>query len=76
MCSGLGSLIAQSDADRVVCDVSALSDCDLGAIELLARLGLTARLLGCTLELCGPSDTLAELIAFVGLDEILPLHEP
>jgi ABC-type transporter Mla MlaB component len=76
LCNGLRSLIAQSDADRVVCDVTALSDCDLVAIDMLARLGLTARRLGRTLELCGASDTLVELIALVGLGEILPLREP
>lgn len=76
VCDRLRSLIAQSDVDRVVCDVAALSDCDLVAIDMLARLGLTARRLGCTLELCGASDTLAGLIALVGLEEILPLREP
>ena len=76
VCDRLRSLIAQADADRVVCDVTALSDCDLVAIDMLARLGLTARRLGCTLELSGASDTLAELIALVGLAEILPVREP
>jgi anti-anti-sigma factor len=76
MCNRLRSLIGQSDADRVVCDVTALSDCDLVAIDMLARLGLTARRLGCTLELCGASDRLVQLIAFVGLAEMLPVREP
>ena len=72
----LRSLIAQRDVDRVVCDVTALRDCDLVSIDMLARLGLTARRLGCTLELCGVSDTLAELIGLVGLAEVLPVCDP
>jgi ABC-type transporter Mla MlaB component len=71
-CSQLRSLIDQSQADLVVCDVAALRGCDLAVIDVLARLGLTARRLGCALELWGASDALVELIAFAGLQEILP----
>jgi ABC-type transporter Mla MlaB component len=76
LCSRLRSLIDESHADLVACDVGALHDCDLVAIDVLARLGLTARRLGCALELRGASDTLVELIAFVGLQQILPTREP
>jgi hypothetical protein len=43
------------------------------AIDALARLGLTARRLGCSIQLRGGSDDLVALIAFVGLQAILPV---
>ena len=76
LCSRLRSLIDESHADLVACDVGALHDCDLVAIDVLARLGLTARRMGCALEVWGASDTLVELIAFAGLQQILPTREP
>lgn len=76
LCSRLRSLIDERHADVVAFDVGALHDCDLFAIDVLARLGLTARRLGCALELWGASNTLVELIAFVGLQHVLPTREP
>jgi ABC-type transporter Mla MlaB component len=74
-CTRLRSMIEQSRADLVACDLSAMRGCDLVAIDVLARLGLTARRLGCALELWGASDALVELIAFVGLEQCLPVRE-
>jgi ABC-type transporter Mla MlaB component len=75
LCRRLRSLIGQSSAVLVACDVGALGDCDLVAIDVLARLGLTAGQLACAFELWGASDRLVELLAFVGLQEILPVRE-
>jgi hypothetical protein len=70
-CDGLRALVDERDADVVVCDVSAIG-ADLMTIEVLARLRLTARRLGCRLELRGASRELLQLLAFCGLCEILP----
>ena len=73
LCCRLRSLIDQSRAKLITCDVSVLRPCDLMAIDALARLGLTARRLGCSIQLRGGSDDLVALIAFVGLQAILPV---
>ena len=70
-CAALRALLDAVGPDVVVCDVSALGD-DLVAVEALARLGLTARRRGCRLRLRNPSRGLEELIAFCGLDDVLP----
>jgi anti-anti-sigma regulatory factor len=44
---------------------------DLATIDALARLQLAARRAGLELRLCHASPELVELIAFVGLDEML-----
>lgn len=55
----------------VVCDVGCLEDPDLAAVELLARLTLVARRLGCSVRVERPSPELRELLALTGLDEVL-----
>jgi hypothetical protein len=57
----------------IVCDVSAL-DPDAVTIDALARLQLSSRRVGCELRLRHASRELQELLAFVGLDEVLGLE--
>ncbi len=45
------------------------------AVETLARLRLTARRLGCGLRLRGASRTLAQMVAFCGLCDVLPVED-
>ena len=42
------------------------------AVEALARLTLAARRRGCQLRLLGASQPLRELVAFMGLADVLP----
>ena len=56
-----------------MCDVSAL-DPDAVTIDALARLQLGSRRVGCTLLLRHASRELRELLAFVGLNEVLRLE--
>jgi len=56
---------------RVLCDVSSLP-ADAAAIDLLARLQLAAHRHGGELRLSGASRALRELIAFCGLEAVLP----
>lgn len=58
----------------VVCDVSALDDPHLGAVDLIARLQLTVKRLGGALELRGTNERLEELLALAGLREELCLE--
>lgn len=73
-CARLRALVGAADADVVVCDVGSLQ-ADLVAVETLARLRLTARRLGCGLRLRGASRALAQMLAFCGLCDVLPLED-
>jgi ABC-type transporter Mla MlaB component len=65
------SLLSTSGAGAVVCDVqSCPADCV--TVEALCRLQLAARRQGCTLALRHASSALLELVAFMGLTEVLP----
>jgi STAS domain-containing protein len=62
----------------VVCDVGGLAP-DIAAVDVLARLQLTARRLGVEIRLRHASSELLELIAFAGLRDVLrvePRRQP
>jgi ABC-type transporter Mla MlaB component len=62
--------------ERVVrCDVSGVEP-DAVAIDALARLQLLARRRGCRVRLCNASAALLDLVAFMGLSNVLPCEEP
>jgi STAS domain len=67
----LRDIIESGDAELVACDIRAVT-ADAGAVDGLARLQLSARRLGCRLELRHASRRLEELIAFCGLGDVLP----
>ncbi len=66
----LRSLVA-AGATAAVCDVSGIITTDMGVVDALARLQLSARRLGCDLTLWRESVELARLLEFVGLAEAL-----
>ncbi len=74
-CERLRALIGACDADTVVvvCDVGGVV-ADLVAVEVLARLRLTARRLGCGLCLRGSSRAFEQMLASCGLCEVLPVE--
>jgi hypothetical protein len=80
LCEQLTQLLNDSDADLVVCDVDALVNPDIGTVDVLARLALTARRLGCRVQLRHARRRLKDLVALVGLcgagspSENLPLE--
>jgi ABC-type transporter Mla MlaB component len=55
----------------VFCDVSDVVDAEAATIDLIARLALGAKRLGCELSLQGASDDLLALVFFCGLGEAL-----
>src|SRR5690242_18684420 len=57
----------------LVVDVRTLTEPDLRTLEVLARLQLTARRLGATLRLAHPCERMRDLLAWSGLDAMLPL---
>ncbi|MDQ3858852.1 MAG: STAS domain-containing protein [Actinomycetota bacterium] len=64
------ALLARSGAAVALCDVNGAT-ADAVTVDALARLQLTARRNGCRVELRRPPDELRELLAFVGLADVL-----
>jgi ABC-type transporter Mla MlaB component len=64
------SLLADSGAAVAVCDVAGVA-ADAVTVDALARLELAARRHGCRIRLEHTSAELRDLIAFVGLDDVL-----
>jgi ABC-type transporter Mla MlaB component len=72
LCERVRALLRDSDADLLVCDVGALVDPDAVTVDALARLQLTARRLGREVRLHQACGELQELLALMGLSEVLP----
>jgi ABC-type transporter Mla MlaB component len=72
---GLGdrvcALLAAAAADVAFCDVAGVA-ADAVTVDALARLQLAARRAGCQVRLRHASDELRELLAFMGLRDVLP----
>jgi anti-anti-sigma regulatory factor len=63
--------LATCGATSVVCDVGAVVSPDARVVDVLARLQLSARRLGCDLRLQRESAELQELLGFMGLAGVL-----
>ncbi len=66
------ALLAGSGATLAVCDVDGLA-ADAVTVDALARLQLAARRHGCRVELRHASSELRELVAYLGLSDVLVL---
>lgn len=73
LCERLRALLEGSDIEVVDCDVTALDEPDAVTIEALARLQLTARRMGRSIQLVQPCPQLQDLLALTGLGDVLPL---
>jgi ABC-type transporter Mla MlaB component len=73
LCERLRALLEGSDADVVVCDVGALVCPDAVTVDALARLQLTAHRLGRSIGLRHASSELRDLLALMGLGDVVPL---
>jgi ABC-type transporter Mla MlaB component len=71
LCERVCSLLARSDAGVVLCDVRGVEP-DAVTVDALARLQLAARRYGCQVRLRRASSELVELVAFMGLQNVLP----
>ncbi len=67
LCEDVRALLVATGAGVVVCDVAGLGPPGLGAVELLARLQLTARRAGGGIRLRDPTPALLALLDLVGL---------
>jgi len=64
------ALLAAAGADVAVCDVGGVT-ADAVSVDALARLQLAARRHRCRIELRHASPELRDLIAFMGLDDVI-----
>jgi ABC-type transporter Mla MlaB component len=71
LCERLSALIGGCDADVVICDVGAV-DSNAVTIDALARMQLTARRLGRQVRLRDACDELKDLLALIGLSDVVP----
>ncbi|MGN9909398.1 STAS domain-containing protein [Phytohabitans sp. LJ34] len=69
----LAAIVRDSPADVVICDVRAITSPDAHTIDVLARLQLMARRLGCGIRLYGAHPRLRDLLLLTGLSDALPL---
>jgi hypothetical protein len=66
LCAQVRRLLGRGDIDVVTCELDNATP-DLGAVDALARLQLTARRLGGRIRLRSATPDLTELIDFVGV---------
>jgi len=72
VCERVLVLLEDSNADQIVCDVSALVDRDAVAVEALARLQLLARRRGRRMRIRNACGELQGLLTLAGLRDVLP----
>jgi ABC-type transporter Mla MlaB component len=71
LCDRVCALLATGAPAVALCDVAGVP-ADAGTVEALARLQLAARRAGCQVRLRNASAELLELVAFMGLTDVLP----
>ena len=71
LCDRVCALLGSSRAEVALCDVSGVEP-DAVTVDALARLQLAARRTGCQVRLRNASEALLELVAFMGLGDVLP----
>ena len=76
LCARAQRLLEGGQAGRLIlCDVAALTEADLGTLDALARLQLTARRLGGEVRLRHASAELREILDLAGLAGAVPCQE-
>ena len=71
LCDRVCTLLSENGSGDVRCDVAGV-DADAVTVDALARLQLAARRQGCRIHLANASDDLLDLVAFMGLRDVLP----
>ena len=72
LCEEILGQLERSGAKVALCDLDEHVVSDAVAVEALARLQLAAKRTGCAIRLRQASPDLEELLAFAGLDEVVP----
>jgi ABC-type transporter Mla MlaB component len=75
LCVRVRDLLEESGEELVVCDVGSLLDPDAVTVDALARMQLTARRLGRSIQIRHPCPELRDLLGLVGLTDIVQISE-
>jgi ABC-type transporter Mla MlaB component len=70
LCHQVCALLDRTGADVALCDVTEI-ECNAMSVDALARVQLAVRRRGCQAGLCGASSELLDLLAFMGLHDVL-----
>ena len=70
LCDRVCALLRSTEARVAFCNVEGV-DSDAVTVDALSRLQLAARRSGCQVRLRNASDELRELVAFMGLSDVL-----
>ena len=70
LCDRVCAILTDGSADEALCDVRGVEP-DAVTVDALARLQLAARRRGCRVRLRHASPALLDLVAFMGLTEVL-----
>ena len=76
LCGSARVILEDGGPALLVCDVRAIPDPDLTALEALARLTLLARQLGGDVLLLDAAPKLEDLLALAGLSGVIPCAAP
>ncbi len=76
LCESARQILEDGGSELLVCDVRAIPDPDLTAVDALARLTLQARQLGGDVVLLDPAAELRELLDLAGLTGVVPCVPP
>jgi ABC-type transporter Mla MlaB component len=71
LCERVCTILGSRSADVVHCEVASVQP-DAVTVDALARLQLAARRSRCRIRLLNASRELRELVAFIGLEDVLP----
>jgi ABC-type transporter Mla MlaB component len=71
LCAQLRARLAMAGPREIACHVEAVEMPDLSIVDALARLTLTARRFGVSVEVVGSTVALADLVALVGLSDVI-----
>jgi ABC-type transporter Mla MlaB component len=71
LCDRVCALMTEAGAANAVCDVRGVEP-TAATVDALARLQLAAKRFGCRVRLGGASEDLRDLVAFMGLEDVLP----
>ena len=71
LCERVCAMLDRSRPDVALCDVSGISP-DAVTVDALAKLQLAAQRYGCQVRLRHASNELLDLLAFMGLREVVP----
>lgn len=72
LCDRVCRVLCERRPSMVRCDVHGVEP-DAVTVDALARLQLAAKRHGCRVHLIGAGDALRDLVALMGLDDVLPV---